>query len=202
MTTNLYVPSELAIVGLNDQFWWYLARASGTISWAFLTASVLWGILLSTDLFPKRRRPAWLLDLHRWLGGLTVTFALVHVGALIADSYVDFGLVEVLLPFASEWKPAAVALGVIAMWGLMVIEGTSLLVKRLPKKIWRVVHLGSYILFWLTSLHATFAGTDANGGGSVAKLYLVTSSLSVVAVVFALTYRVLHRGRHRPLVRT
>lgn len=51
-----------------------LPRASGIIAWLFITASVLWGIALSTDMFPKRRRPAWLLDLHRALGGLTVVF--------------------------------------------------------------------------------------------------------------------------------
>ncbi len=71
---------------MNPQIWWYIARASGIVAWLFLTASVLWGIVLSTDLFRASRRPKWLLDLHRALGGLTVGFVAIHVGALIADT--------------------------------------------------------------------------------------------------------------------
>ena len=54
---------------MNPQIWWYLTRASGIVAWLMLTASVIWGIVLATKAFPEHRRPAWLLDLHRWLGG-------------------------------------------------------------------------------------------------------------------------------------
>ncbi len=90
---------------MNPQFWWFLTRASGIVAWLMLTASVIWGIVLSTKAFPEQRRPAWLLDLHRWLGGLTVSFVAIHLAALVADSYVSFGLVDLLVPFASAWKP-------------------------------------------------------------------------------------------------
>jgi methionine sulfoxide reductase heme-binding subunit len=176
---------------MSGQFWWFMARSAGIISWAFLTASVLWGILLSTDLFPKRRRPAWLLDLHRWFGGLTISFALIHVGALIADSYVEFSLLDVTVPFVSSWKPIPVALGVMAMWGLVAVEVTSLAMKSLPRRFWRIVHRTSYATFWLASLHGTFAGTDTGK-----PIYVVSSSLSVLAIVFAVSYRVLN-GRRR-----
>lgn len=179
---------------MNAQFWWFLARSSGIVAWAALSASVLWGIVLATDLFPQHRRPAWLLDLHRWLGGLTIGFLGIHVGALLADSYVAFGPADVLVPFASAWKPVPVALGVLAMWALVVVQGTSLAMKRLPRRVWRRIHLLSYGAFWLTSLHGTFAGTDASR-----LLYLVPSTLSVLAVAGGVAYRVLHgKGRQRP----
>ncbi len=176
---------------MSEQFWWFLARGSGVVAWLFLTASVLWGIFLSTDLFPKHRRPAWLLDLHRWLGGLTVAFVVVHVASLIADSYVQFNLVDVLLPFASEWRPVPVALGVLGMWGLVAVEATSMAMKRLPKRTWRAIHLTSYATFWLSGLHGAFAGTDA-----LQPLFAITLAASVVAVVFTVTYRMLN-GRKR-----
>lgn len=178
---------------MNPQFWWYVARASGIIAWLFLTASVLWGIMLSTDLFPKHRRPAWLLDLHRALGGLVVAFVATHVAALIADSYVHFDVVDVLVPFASDWKPWQVAIGVIAMWGIVVVEATSLAMKRLPKRVWRGIHITSYVTFLLTSLHGTFAGTDATN-----LLYVATSIVTTLALVFALSYRILSRRPARP----
>ena len=76
---------------MNEQIWWFLARSSGIVAWALLTASVLWGIVLSTDLFPRNRRPAWLLDLHRWLGGLTCGFLGLHLVTLWADTTLERG---------------------------------------------------------------------------------------------------------------
>ena len=100
---------------MNPQTWWYLARASGIVSWLMLTASVLWGAALAIRASGPHVRPAWILDLHRWLGGLAVTFTAIHVGALVADSYVDFGFLDIVVPFASDWQPGAVAWGVVAM---------------------------------------------------------------------------------------
>jgi methionine sulfoxide reductase heme-binding subunit len=173
---------------VNPQIWWYIARASGIIAWLFITASVLWGILLSTKLFPAHRRPAWLLDLHRGLGALSVLFLLTHVGALVADNYVHFDIVDVLVPFASEWKTWQVAIGVFAFWGLVIVEFTSLAMKHLPKKVWRGIHFTSYLTFLLTSFHGTFAGTDATN-----KMYVATTIVTTVALVVAVSYRIATR---------
>jgi DMSO/TMAO reductase YedYZ heme-binding membrane subunit len=179
---------------MNPQFWWYVARASGVVAWLMLTASVIWGVILSTKAFAGHRRPAWLLDLHRWLGGLTVSFVAIHLGALVADSYTDFTLSDLAIPFAADWKPGAVAVGVIAAWLLAAIELTSLAMKRLPQRVWRAIHLTSYAAFWLTSLHAALAGTDRSQW-----LYQLTAAASIVAVAWALTYRLTTgRAKNRP----
>jgi DMSO/TMAO reductase YedYZ heme-binding membrane subunit len=179
---------------MNPQVWWYLTRASGIVAWLMLTASVIWGIVLSTKAFPEHRRPAWLLDLHRWLGGLAVTFTAIHLGALVADNYVHFEVADLLVPFASSWQPGAVALGVVAMWLLVAVEATSLAMKRLPRQVWRWIHLSSYAVFLLVSLHAAFAGTDA-----AHWLYQGTAAASIIAVVWSTVYRLTHRRRPRPV---
>lgn len=173
---------------MNSHFWWYVTRASGIVAWLLLTASVLWGVVLSTKAFPEQRRPAWLLDLHRWLGGLTVAFVAVHIASLVADNYVSFGLADVTIPFASNWKPAPVALGIVAAWGLIAVELTSLAMRRLPKKVWRAVHFGSYLIFWLTTLHAAFAGTDRSQA-----LYQWTGAATIIVVAWAIVYRLTHQ---------
>ena len=178
---------------MNPQFWWYVARAAGIVGWLFLTASVLWGIFLSTDLFPTHRRPAWLLDLHRALGGLAVFTIAVHLGALVADNFVHFAIADLTIPFASDWKTWQVALGVFAFWGVVAVEATSLAMKHLPRRVWRWIHLTSYVTFLLTSLHGTFAGTDATN-----SLYVATSIITTVALMFAVVYRVTHRRRQHP----
>jgi methionine sulfoxide reductase heme-binding subunit len=190
----------------NPHLWWYIARSAGIVAWLMLTASVLWGIVLASDLFPRRRRPAWLLDLHRWLGGLTVLFVAGHLAALVADGSVRFGPREVLIPFASTWRPTAVAVGIVAAYLLVAVEATALAMKRLPASWWRGIHIASYAVFWAVSVHGALAGTDASKA-----LYSVTSLVALAALVFAAVYRTLTRElpkrkpagtRQRPLAPT
>jgi DMSO/TMAO reductase YedYZ heme-binding membrane subunit len=181
---------------MSPQFWWYLTRASGIVAWLMLTASVVWGIVLSTKAFPGQRRPAWLLDLHRWLGGLTLSFVVIHLVALVADSFVSFDLIDLTVPFASAWKPVPVGLGVVAMWLLIAVQATSLAMKRLPRRTWRWIHMSSYAVFFLTSLHAAFAGTDQSN-----RLYQLTGTVAIAAVTWATVYRLTHRRRVDPVRR-
>ena len=125
---------------MSGQLPWYVARASGLVGWALLAAATLWGLALSTKIFGKRPRPNWILDLHRMLGALALVFTGVHVSAILADQYVHFGLVDVLVPFASKWRAGAVAWGVVGMYLLVAVELTSLLRARIPKTLWRRVH--------------------------------------------------------------
>ena len=139
---------------------WYIARAAGLVGWGLLAAATLWGLALSTKVLGKRPRPNWLLDLHRWLGGVALIFTGVHVLALLADTYVHFGLASVLVPFASTWHPVAVAWGVVAGYLLVAVELTSLARAHLPKIVWRRVHFASFLLFVMATIHGLTAGTD------------------------------------------
>ena len=85
-------------------------------------------------------------------------------------------------------NPEAGYFGVFAMWGLVIVELTSLAMKRLPRKVWRGIHFTSYLTFLLTSLHGTFAGTDATN-----KLYVATTVVTTAALVVAASYRVFTR---------
>lgn len=165
-----------------EPLWWYTARAGGIVAWGLLAASVLWGLALSTKVFGKRPRPNWLLDMHQWLGTLTMVFLGVHVVALMFDSYVDFGLTDVLVPFASSWDPAAVAWGVVAFWLLLAVELTALGRRYLPKKVWRSVHYLSFPVFVLSTIHGVAAGTD------VATTFAVATVVVVVAMVAMLSF--------------
>lgn len=159
---------------------WYVARSSGIVAWALLTLAVVWGLLMSAKVSSNRKAPKWLLDLHRFLGGLSVVFVGVHIAGLVADNYVHFGVADILVPFASSWKPSAVALGVVSMWLLIAVEGTSLLMKHLPRRQWHAVHLLSYVLFWMSTLHGMLAGTEhrvpafalANAGAALLVVFL------------------------------
>jgi predicted ferric reductase len=162
---------------------WDVARASGLVAWVLLSASVVWGLAITTRVLEGRPRPAWVLDLHRHLGGLATIFVVTHVVALLFDTYVGFGLVSVLVPFASTWHPLAVAWGVVAFYVLVAVEITSLLRSRISKRAWRLTHFASLPLFALATIHGLTAGTDA---GEWLVLFAATAISVLVAALIAL----------------
>ena len=170
---------------MNSQLWWFVARASGIVAWVLITASVLWGLSVSIRL-TRSPKPAWMLDLHRFLGGLAVAFTGVHLAGLVADSYVHFGPSELLIPFASAWKPGPVAWGIVAMYLLLAVELSSLAMRRLPRKLWHAVHFSSYLIFALVTIHMFAAGSEA---GDPALQW--TALVSVAAVGFLTIVRIL-----------
>ena len=177
------------------QAWWFLSRGSGIVAWAMLAATNLWGIMMVTRIF-KPMRPAWMLDLHRWLGALTIITLAIHLGGLVADTYVYFGWRQILIPQGSAWKTGAVTWGVVSLYLLAVIELTSRMMKRLPRKVWYTVHLSSYALFACATVHGALAGTDSGN-----RLYVYTVALMIAVAVIGLVIRVL-RGRQRRIVRS
>lgn len=144
---------------------WYIARSSGIVAWLLLAGSVLWGLALSTKVLRGKPRPNWILDLHRFLGGIALVFTGVHV----------------LVPFTGRWHPVAVAWGVVGLYLLAAVEITSLLRKKLSKRAWRLTHYLSFPLFALTTAHTLSAGTDCN------TFLLRWTCILVVASVVVLT---------------
>jgi sulfoxide reductase heme-binding subunit YedZ len=174
----------------SNQFWWHLSRATGIVAWALAGASLLWGLALSTRALGGRPRAPWLLDLHRYLGGLTVVFVALHLLGLWADTYVTFGARELFVPMTSSWKPGAVAAGIFTLYALLAVEATSLAMARLPKRWWHGVHLTSYAVFLGGTVHMLWAGTDAR---NPALRWAAVSAVSVA--VFFLVYRLIGPGR-------
>ncbi len=167
-------------------FWWYASRASGLILWLLVAISIMWGFAVSARLVRRRGLPAWMLDLHRHLGWLSCVFTAVHLVALWADSYVEFGPAELFVPMASAWKPGAVTWGVVALYFLVVIQVSSWFMKRLPRKVWHALHLCSVPLLLTGTVHGITAGTDWGALPVLGGLLIAMTS-----VVWLATFRLL-----------
>ncbi|HZP30692.1 MAG TPA: ferric reductase-like transmembrane domain-containing protein [Acidimicrobiia bacterium] len=172
---------------MNPQVWWWLARATGIVAWCTVTASIVWGLTLSSKLVRRRKVPAWLLDLHRYLGTLTLVFVGVHLAALVADSYVDFSVRDLFVPMASAWRPGAVAWGIVAFYLLLLVQISSWCMKRLPRRVWHRIHLASFAVFVAGTVHAALAGADRT---ELAVQFAAVAGTTVV--VFLVFLRVLN----------
>ncbi len=164
---------------MSNELWWYTSRAGGLVAAALLAASVIAGLALTTAPRRARPRPAWRLDLHRFLGGLALVFVGVHLVGTLFDHYVPFGLTDLLVPLASRWSPIPVALGIVSLYLLVAVEVTSLAKARMPTRAWRLVHWLSFPLFGLVQLHLLLAGTDRH----TPALLLSVAAVDVVVAV-------------------
>ncbi len=140
--------------------WWNLTRATANVSWVLILLSVVIGVLMSTRALKRIDRPAWMRDIHSWLGGLALIFAGLHVVTLLFDTYVQFSIADVLIPFSSHWKPLPVAFGIFSLYSLAAVQITSLMMKKMSKSTWRKIHMLSYALFATVVVHALTAGSD------------------------------------------
>jgi len=165
---------SVAVLGAVDpKLTWYVARASGIVAWLLCAAAVAWGLVLSGRLVRRRGLPAWLSDLHAYLGTLALVFTGVHLGALALDDYVHFGWRDLFVPMAASWRPGPVAWGIVAAYLLAAVQLTSWLKRRLPRRWWLTVHrTATPVLMVAGTVHGVLAGTDRGHpvvvGGAVA----------------------------------
>jgi predicted ferric reductase len=179
---------------LASHFWWYTARASGLVAWGLVVASCTWGLLHALRAFGRRPTPAWMLSTHRYLSALAIVFVAVHVVAIVADNFVHFGIADVLVPMVSSWHPLAVAWGIVGMYVLVAVEATSLARQHLSQRTWRGIHMLSYGLLALVTIHLLTAGTDA-------KELLPAASAVLIGVAAVFGAAMLVTWRTAPRVR-
>lgn len=184
----------------SEQLWWYVARSGGVAALALTGFSVIWGLLLSTKVMQGTPKPNWLLGMHRWLGGLAVSFTGIHVAALVADSYVDFGPTDILVPFASAWKPGPVAWGIVSMYLLVAVQVSSMMMKHIPRRWWKAIHASSWFLFWAGVVHGATAGTDASNPIYVLLVGSITVLITWLTGTRILTSRRLRRAAVSPVI--
>ncbi|CDZ90161.1 hypothetical protein RHRU231_660007 [Rhodococcus ruber] len=71
----------------DPHLWWYVTRASALVAWVTMTTSALWGVLLSTRILRAVDNPAWLHEMHRWLGGTALIMTGLHLFSLMLDTW-------------------------------------------------------------------------------------------------------------------
>ena len=170
-------------VEIVDEVWWYSSRSAGIVGWVLLSASMIAGMSMSVrdQLVPRTSK----LDLHRFFSTLSLIFISLHLVALVPDNFVHFGLLELFVPYASEWQPEDVAWGVIGFWLLVSVELTSLLRSRIPNRLWKLIHSLAFAVWALATVHLFAAGTDVGH-----PLFRVVQVTVMGAVLAMFLYRV------------
>ena len=152
---------------------WLISRASGIVAFALLSASVVFGLLLSTRLARRWQGAKGVFEAHNFLSVLTLTFISLHAGALLFDGFFNFTPLSILVPFMSPYEPLWVALGVFGGWATALVVASSHFRKRLGHTRWRRLHYVSFLAYLTSFGHGVTAGTDTELP-AVTAMYVVS----------------------------
>lgn len=146
----------------SDPTFWLLARASGLLAYALLTASVLAGLVLTARPFGRAVKPATVAEVHRTLAFLGLGTTALHGLALVLDDAVDIPLAALVVPGLVPYRPVWTALGVTAGLIATLLAGSWRLRRAIGTTAWRRIHKASYAAFALATLHGLLAGSDSD----------------------------------------
>ncbi len=196
MVATMFLPAwipGLAASAVGDQptIFWMLSRGTAIVGFGLLWMSVAMGLLITNRLAKAWPGGPAAFDLHQYLSILGLAFALLHGTLLLGDRYMNFSLLQVVVPFATQsYRPIWVGIGQTSFY-LWVILVLSFYVRRqMGNSAWRLIHYASFLSFLMAMAHGIASGTNSKeiwvqgmywaAGGSLLFLtiyrVLVTSS--------------------------
>jgi sulfoxide reductase heme-binding subunit YedZ len=188
LTFFIIVGSYTAIHVMNpgqataNKFYWYMARSAGFTSYCLLSLSVLLGVSTTSALWDKWKLRKLMTQMHQYAALLVLPFLLFHLWGLYQDTTVPFGVLSLLIAFLAKYRPFYTGLGVLTLYGWILLVITSYLREKMSAKVWRTIHYASFPMFIFATMHGLFTGTDSPHLWAAA-IYLVPTILFIVLVL-------------------
>ena len=139
---------------------WVILRAAGIGAYVMVFLSVAWGLISTTGALGRRISKASATTIHQFVATCGLFLLAIHLEGLLVDSFMPFGVKDVLIPGVSTYRPVATAFGVIAMYATVFVIVTSWMRKKIGTKWWRRSHLLAVPMFVLSMVHGVFSGSD------------------------------------------
>jgi predicted ferric reductase len=178
--------------------WWYMGRASGFTAFGLLLSSVLLGLGVSSRVFDGLLIRPWVYDMHQFLSVFVVLAMAFHALILLPDPYSHFTLIELLVPFASAYRPIAVGLGAIVLYGSVIVTLSFYAKRWIGQGGWRALHYASFALFGGALVHGVTSGTDSHE--TWAQVVYLVGGLAVLFFTFFRILAARNAARAKPMV--
>lgn len=182
--------------GIDPIWWWYFTRTTAVSAYIALALSVFLG-MLRTIARTSGEHLTWVVDeMHATVATVAGLLIVGHLVSLKAHNFFTFTYANLLLPGDQPYRPLAVNLGVFALYTLALTLLSSWLRRRIPYRVWRVVHYVSFVAFVLVTAHGWLAGSDTD------ELWLKAIYMGASAGVGFLVVLRLFGGRRRAAAST
>ena len=164
------------LAAANAQALWYLTRGTGLVALVLLTASVVLGIMETSE-WSGPHWPRFLTaGLHRNISLLATAFLAVHIATAVLDGFAPIGWLDGVVPFLAGYRPLWLGLGTVAFDLMVALVITSLVRRHLGYPAWRAIHWLSYACWPLALVHGLGTGSDTSLG------WVLVLSLGCLAV--------------------
>jgi predicted ferric reductase len=172
--------------------YWYMSRGAGFVGYLLLWAATAWGLIVSTKVAKGVIAAPFATSLHEFLSLGALAFSGFHALVLLGDSYIEFGLIDIIYPFAASYRPGWVGLGQLGFYLGVTLTLSFYVRKSIGHRTWRSLHYLTFLTYALILAHALTTGTDVSVR-LVQAMYFATGAM----VVFLIYYRLLASGHKR-----
>ena len=163
-----------------SQLAWEFARATGFVAYLLLLLSVGLGLVLSLQ-WRSVRWPRFIsTELHEFLTLMALLVIGAHTFAIALDPFMRFTTAELIVPFASHYRPVWMAWGILASYLMIAIWFSKRLRAKVGYGWWHRFHYLTFGAYLLATLHGLGMGSDTRttwGGLIYAAGFLLVTSL-------------------------
>lgn len=177
--------------------WWYITRAAGLMGYLLFWLSTVWGFAVSSKIFDSFLERMFTYDFHEHLSLLSLGFVVLHVLVLLVEKVEPLSLVEILVPFASAYRPFWTGIGIIAFYLTILVTITFYIRKWISMKTFRVIHYLSVAAYVGALFHSIYDGTDTVLNW-VQWMYGGTTLVTMFFLVYWLALLWLRRSEQTP----
>ncbi len=133
-----------------------IARVIGLLGLALLIVSSAGGTLLASRTAQKIKfLKGKTFTYHRTTSVIGAALFLLHpIPLLLAHATTGMRWWNVFVPFTAPRQGILIAWGTLAAYTLIIVTVSSLNIKKLPRRQWRVIHYGTYAVLALGLIHA------------------------------------------------
>jgi predicted ferric reductase len=184
-----WLPNMAAsLTGTDPKVYWYLSRATAFVSLSILWLSMALGLGISNKMARLWPGAPAAFAMHEYLSLLGLAFALFHGLILLGDHYINFTVMQILVPFATVgYRPTWTGIGQLGFYLWLIVALSFYVRTRIGQKAWRALHYLSFAMYIMGFVHGLFGGTDSNTLWAQRYYWISGGSL-----LFLLVYRIVN----------
>ena len=176
-----------SLLGPDPKAFWYLSRGSAFVALSLLWVSMALGLTMTNKMARTWPGVPAAFAIHEYVSLLGLAFSIFHALILLGDHYIQFDLVQVLVPFyATGYKPLLVGFGQLGFYLWLMVALSFYVRARIGQKTWRVLHYISFFTYCMALYHGITSGTDTSADW-VGNYYWISGG----SLFFLLVYRII-----------